>query len=109
MLTSVSLLFSCFSSPLLAALFSLALFVIGNFSGDLRALGQASHSTAGRYALNVVSSILPAFSDFNVVTAASHFQHINAGLVLFDTLYAACYCAVLLIASAAIMERKDLK
>jgi ABC-type transport system involved in multi-copper enzyme maturation permease subunit len=109
LLTGLSLLFSCFSSPLLAALFSLALFIVGNFTGDLRALGQATHSAAGRNVLVLASYLLPSFSDFNVVTAASHFQHISGGFVLLDTAYAVTYSAILLIAAAAIMEKKDLK
>ncbi|MGA3213797.1 MAG: ABC transporter permease subunit, partial [Terriglobales bacterium] len=41
-ITALALLFSCYSSPLLAAIFAFALFVIGTFAEDLRAFAAIS-------------------------------------------------------------------
>lgn len=108
-LTAVSLLFSCFSSPLLAAMFSLGLFVIGNFDGELRTLGQNAHSFVVKWLVVALSYVLPNFSNFNIVTAVSHFHPASAGLIALNSGYAVLYCTILLIISSAIIENKDLK
>lgn len=108
LLTAVSLLFSSFSSPLLAALFSTALFLIGHFNQDLRGLGENAHQPAGRLTALALARLLPDFGDLNGVTAASHFQPLPAGLVLARTLYVVAYGAALLVATSLILERRDL-
>lgn len=109
LLTALSLLFSSFSSPVLAAAFSLALFLIGNFAGDLRGLAAAAHPGAARWLPEAISYLLPNFSNLNLATAASHFQPISAALLAWNTLYAIFYIAILLALAALILEARDLK
>ncbi|HMX24942.1 MAG TPA: ABC transporter permease [Blastocatellia bacterium] len=47
-LTAVALLFSCFSSPALSALFTLLIFLIGRWSPDLKLFAENATSTATR-------------------------------------------------------------
>jgi len=109
LVTALALVFSCFSSPVLAAVFSLALFLVGNFTGDLRAMGRVTtHLPAKLLALGC-SYLLPNFSDLNVVTAASHFQPVRADWVLFNIGYVVFYAAALLLAACALLAARDLK
>lgn len=108
-LTAIALLFSCFASPVLAAVFTLALFVIGNFDDNLRALGESSQQWLGGHLAIWISYVLPNFGDFNVATAASHFMPIGWRLIGLNTAYAVVYCGVALAIAGAIFENKDLK
>src|SRR5437762_4386308 len=45
-ITAVALLFSSFSSPMLSALFTFSLFIIGSFSQDLKGLADRASSSA---------------------------------------------------------------
>ncbi|MGH9534910.1 MAG: ABC transporter permease [Terriglobales bacterium] len=108
-LTALALLFSCFASPVMAALFSLALFVIGNFDQNLRQLGRTAHSWLGGHAAIAVAAVLPNFGAFNVAAAAAHFQTIAWRLIGLDTAYAAIYSAAALVIAGAIFAHRDLK
>lgn len=108
-LTAIALLFSCFASPVMAALFSLALFIIGNFDASLRQLGHTAHSRLGGQIAVAVAAVLPNFGAFNIATAAAHFQPIAWRLIGLDTLYAVVYAAVALVIASAIFANRDLK
>ncbi|MHB8735585.1 MAG: ABC transporter permease [Terriglobales bacterium] len=109
LVTALALLFSCFSSPVLAAVFSLALFLVGNFADDLRAMGRTTQHVPAKLLALGCSYLLPNFSDLNVVTAASHFQPIRLSLVFLNTGYVVVYAGALLLAACAILEGRDLK
>lgn len=108
-LTAIALLFSCFASPVMAALFSLALFIIGNFDASLRALGHTAHNRWGGHVAVALAAVLPNFGIFNIATAAAHFEPIAWRLIGLDTLYAVVYSAVALVIAGAIFAHRDLK
>ncbi|MBI4460958.1 MAG: ABC transporter permease, partial [Acidobacteria bacterium] len=66
LVTGVCLFFSCFSTPILSAVFTLLLFVIGSFSADIRAFGELTTSPALQAATKFLYYLLPHFDDFNV-------------------------------------------
>jgi ABC-type transport system involved in multi-copper enzyme maturation permease subunit len=109
LVTAICLFFSCFSTPVLSAIFTFLLFVIGTFSSDIRAFGELTHSPAMKALSTFLYYALPNFSDFNIATAVSHGESVSGGVILLNTLYTLCYCTVLVIASIVIFSRKDLK
>ncbi len=109
LLTAVSLFFSSFASIGLAAVFSLSLFLIGNFNGELRGLGAAARPGPGRWLPRLVADALPNFGGLNLTTAASHYLPVSARLLGWNSLYVLLYGAVMLILSAVIFEFRDLK
>lgn len=108
-LTALALLFSTISSPVLAAIFTLGVFIVGNFDADLRALGESSRGRLGGHLAILASYLLPNFGAFNWVTAAAHFSAPSWRLLALNTLYAAVYSAVALVIAAAVFENKELK
>jgi len=109
LVTAICLFFSCFSTPLLSAIFTFLLYVIGTFSADLRAFGEMTQNASWKALTSFLYYLLPNFSDFSVAAAVSHGKPVAGGLILLNTLYTLCYAAVLLAASVAIFARKDLK
>lgn len=107
--TALALLFSCFSSPVLSAAFTLGLFIIGSFAADLRELSQAVEVPWLEYLTRVVYYAVPNFSNFNVITSAAHGHPVPATLVWHNTAYAALYIGLVLAASALIFQNRNLK
>ncbi len=105
---ALALLFSSFSSPLLSAVFSFSLFVIGSFAEDLRGFAGMAHGIT-RWLATAAAYLVPNFSAFNVISSVAH-QHPVAGqLVLHNTLYALFYAAAALSGAVLIFEHRNLK
>ena len=109
LVVALAMLFSCFTSPLLAILFTGGLYVAGLFVAELRSLQVTTLSQQTQRFFAVLSYILPNFSNYDVMGAAAHGRAIAGALVLQNTLYTALYCAMVLAAAAMIFSRKDLK
>jgi ABC-type transport system involved in multi-copper enzyme maturation permease subunit len=106
---AVALFFSTFTSPVLAAAFSLGLWVAGHFNADFKAFDTVVEAAPAAFVGKVLYYILPNFSAFDVKSLAVHAQPIAGGLIAMNALYAAAYIGVLLIASALIFARRDFK
>ncbi len=107
-LTSLALLFSSFSSPLLSAVFAFSLFIIGSFAEDLRGFAGLTHGMA-RWLATGVAYLVPNFSAFNIISVVAHQQPVAGRLVLFNTAYALIYATVTLCGAILIFERRNLK
>jgi ABC-type transport system involved in multi-copper enzyme maturation permease subunit len=107
--TAIALFFSTFASPLLAAAFTLGLWVAGHFSADLKALDEVVGAPAASALGKGLYYVLPNLSAFDVKSLVVHGQPVAAGLVALNTLYAAVVIGVLLIAAALIFSRRDFK
>ncbi len=109
LVVAVATFFSSLSTPILSAVFTFCLYIIGHFLGDLRALGQQSGGAALERMTAAIYYLLPNFSNFDVITRAAHGRVIPANLFVFDTCYAALYVAVLISAAILIFEEREFK
>ena len=108
-LTAVALLFSAFSSPIFALFGSLAVFLIGHFTTDLKGFAALMDGAAARAVLVAVYYALPNLSTFNLITPAAHgivppTAHLGAALV-----YAAAWDVTLLAAAMLLFARRDFR
>lgn len=106
---AIALMFSSFSTPMLAALFSFALYVIGNFSGDLKLAAELSESAVTRVVLTVCYYLLPNLTNFSFIRQAAYGQLPPARLLLAATVYALIYISILVSASALIFQKRNFK
>jgi len=109
LLVGVALMFSSFTTPMLAALFSFAAYAIGHFSGDLRQASQLSDSVVLRGVLTALYYLLPNLSNFGFITEASHGRIVPMRMAMQATIYAVVYIGILLAASALIFQRRNFK
>jgi Cu-processing system permease protein len=109
LVVALAMMFSCFTSPLLAILFTGGLYVAGLFVAQLRSLQVTQMSPHTQKFLAVLSFLLPNFGNYDVMGTAAHGRAIPRILVLHITLYTALYCAIVLSMAAIIFSRKDLK
>jgi ABC-type transport system involved in multi-copper enzyme maturation permease subunit len=107
-ITSLALLFSSFSSPLLAAVFAFSVFVIGTFSEDLRGFAAMTQGTT-RWLTTAVAYIVPNFSALNIISSVAHQQPVAGQLILYNSAYALFYAGMALCGAVLIFERRNLK
>jgi ABC-type transport system involved in multi-copper enzyme maturation permease subunit len=103
----VAIFFSCISTPILSAVLTFSLFVIGNLSSDIRWFGQQSQSLWLEKATSALYYLLPNFSNFNVISQAAHGVRIPGILVAANTCYAFLYIAILVSGSVLIFEERE--
>jgi len=109
MVVGIAVVFSCISTPVLSAVYTFCLFVIGNFSSDLRAFGQGSEAPVLGMLADALYYALPNFADFNVITRVAHTQSIPAYLWLGNSFYALLYLAILLGLAILIFEEREFR
>jgi ABC-type transport system involved in multi-copper enzyme maturation permease subunit len=107
-ITSLALLFSSFSSPLLAAVFAFSLFVIGTFAEDLRGFAALTQGFT-RWLATGAAYIVPNFSALNVISSVAHQQPVAGQLILYNTCYALIFVAMALCGAVLIFEHRNLK
>jgi ABC-type transport system involved in multi-copper enzyme maturation permease subunit len=107
-ITSLALLFSTFSSPLLSAVFAFSLFVIGTFGDDLRLFARSATGMV-RWVGSGIAYIIPNFASYNVITQVAHGQAVSSQLIMLNTLYALLYTGVVISGAILIFQRRNLK
>ena len=107
-MTSVALLFSTFSSPLLSSIFAFSIFVIGTFGEDLHRFAATARGPA-KLVLTATAYVFPNFGPLNVISQVAHEQAVGLSLVTANTLYALTYSGAMLLLAAAIFQNRNLK
>ncbi len=109
LVVGVALLFSTLSSPVLSAMFTFCVFIVGNFLDDIQDFGRQVHDRVVGQLANLLYYLLPNFSTFNQITAASHGQRVPAYLVTSSSLYALLYVTILVGAAILIFEEREFR
>jgi Cu-processing system permease protein len=109
LIVALALLFSCFTTPLLAILFTTGMYIVGLYVQELRDLPVEVLSPAMSAFTKWLSYLLPNFENFNVMALAAHGRAVPGSLILQNTLYALVYCVIVLTAAAAVFSRRNLK
>lgn len=109
LVVALALLFSCFTTPLLAILFTAGLYVTGLFVHQIRTFGNITGSAALDRVVIWLSYLLPNFENFNVIAAAAHGRAIPGALIAQNTAYTLVYAAVVLVAASVVFSRRNLK
>jgi Cu-processing system permease protein len=109
LIVALALLFSCFTTPLLAILFTVGLYVVGLYVQELRNMPVEVLSPAMAAFTKWLSYLLPNFENYNVMALAAHGRAVPGILIQQNTLYTVVYCTIVLMAAAAVFSRRNLK
>jgi ABC-type transport system involved in multi-copper enzyme maturation permease subunit len=109
LVVALALLFSCFTTPLLAILFTAGIYIVGLYVQELRDLPVAVMSPGMTAFTKWLSYLLPNFENFNIMAMAAHSRPVPGALVAQNTLYAAVYCAIVLTGAVLVFSRRNLK
>jgi ABC-type transport system involved in multi-copper enzyme maturation permease subunit len=107
--TAVALLFSCFSSPAMSAMFTLLIFLIGRWSPDLKLLSETASSADAKVISRALYHLLPNLANFNYVNETARGEAAPWRMVAGNTAYAVFYIAAILAAAVLIFNRRDFK
>lgn len=108
-ITSLALLFSTFSTPILSGLFTLSFFIIGHLTPDLLELGKKADSQSLKYLTEVLYYVIPNLEYFNIKGQAVYHVPLKEGYLYLASLYGIFYISVLLLLSIVIFQRRDIK
>ena len=108
-IVAIATFFSAFTSPMLAALFTVGLWLIGHLSRDLRALGEQSDLSSVATMTEFVFQLMPDFEVFNKTLEAVHGLPILGSDIRIAILYALGYTASTLLLASMIFSRRDFK
>jgi ABC-type transport system involved in multi-copper enzyme maturation permease subunit len=109
LVTAIALFFSTFSSPMLSAVLTFGLYVIGHFNADLKNFEAVVESRPAAWLARTLYYLLPNLAPFDVKALAVHNQPIPGGFVALTIGYAVLYIAALLVAGCLVFSRRDFK
>lgn len=107
--TAVALFFSSYSSPMLSAVFTLGVYVAGQFTADLKQFDRIVDSPAAIAVARACYYLLPDFARFDVKLAVVHGIGVSGAYVAGTAAYAALYIGALLFGAIVIFSRRDFK
>ena len=109
LVTAIALFFSTFSTPILSAALTFGVFIVGNFSTDLRNFDQVLNSPAAVRLARGLYWVLPNLGQFDVKSQVVHGQPVPIGYMALTAAYAAFYTAMILTMAVFIFSRRDFK
>ena len=107
--TAVALFFSSYSSPMLSAVFTLGVYVVGQFTADLKNFDRIVDSPAAIAVARACYYVLPDFSRFDVKLAVVHGIAVPGTYLASTAAYAGLYVAALLFGAMVIFSKRDFK
>ena len=106
-MTAFSLLFSSLTNPILAAVWTFAVYVIGHLSWSLKLLKERVPGEAGRVLCDAVYWALPNLDRLNLKAEAVHAMPLPAGYLVLSVVYGLGYAALVLLLACVAFERKE--
>lgn len=106
---AIATLFSAFTTPMLASLFTVGIVLAGYLSRDLQQLGEQSALGGVGFATQALYRVLPDLSSLNLSVQAVHGLAIAASEVWLPIAYGLAYSAFLVVAAVLVFERRDLR
>ena len=108
-LTATAILFSSFSSPMLSALLTFFVFIIGHFSAALNQLAESLGSQSAKVFFAALYYILPNLSFFSFTTNAAYGELPALAYLATALAYAVVYIAVVLTIAVVVFTRRNFK
>lgn len=106
--TAVALLFSTFTTATLSAIFTLAVYVIGHLTPDLKMFGQKM-DTVGRHVLDGLYYFLPNLERFNLKGHVTHNMAVSVQDLGLIAAYGLAYTTLLLLLASVVFQRRDFR
>jgi ABC-type transport system involved in multi-copper enzyme maturation permease subunit len=107
-ITAVAVMFSALSTPVLSALYTLGVYLVGQWCNDLRSLAAQFPPTLARVT-EVLANVAPNLPLFNMRALAADGTPTSALHLGVATLYALFYCTCVLALATAAFESRDFK
>ena len=93
---------------MLSAIYTLSLYLVGQWTYDLRTFAERFPDPLGR-TMQVIANVMPNLPLFNMRTLAANAETTSAAHLGIATLYALVYVSCVLCLATAAFERRDFK
>jgi len=107
-LISFSLLFTSVSTPILSSIFSLGIYVVGNFSSNFLLYYEAKVKGFTKFLVNLVYYILPNFSILNYKNQIVYTKSMNISNFFNATIYGIDYAILILVLSMIAFKNREI-
>jgi ABC-type transport system involved in multi-copper enzyme maturation permease subunit len=109
--TAIAILFSSFTTPVLAAMFTLSGALVGRLSAALKEFADQGDRFGESFQLfvDLLYRAWPDLQTFNIRTAAAYGKAVDWEYVAYSTGYGLAWSAALLAAAALIFQHRDFK
>jgi ABC-type transport system involved in multi-copper enzyme maturation permease subunit len=107
LITSVAILFSTFSTPILSSIFTLAFYLIGHFSWGFDTLLQKMHSGFLKFLVQLIYALLPDLENFNIKTEIVHHLPLSLNAVVLSVFYGIAYTSFILALAILVFRKRD--
>ncbi len=109
LIVAFALLFSTITSPTLAAVFTLCVYVIGHTTAFIREFITVHPDKGFHWLLRIIYLVMPNLENLNLKAAAVEHSALPPHAAMFGALYGLGYIAFILMLTVLIFENKDLK
>jgi Cu-processing system permease protein len=108
LIVAASILFSVFTNPTLAAIFTIGFYIIGHLNDLMGVSAAHQQSPVWQIILKTLNAVLPNLEYFNIRTRVVYHLPIPDLYVAEAVLYGALYITLILLLAMAVFSRKDL-
>jgi ABC-type transport system involved in multi-copper enzyme maturation permease subunit len=108
-MVAVATLFSSFTTPMLASLFTVGIYLVGHLTRDLRQIGERADIEALAPIANALFWLLPDLESFNLTIEAVHHLPIPPSAVGWPVVYGFGYAVLVLFCASFIFARRDFR
>jgi len=109
LLICLATLFSTFTTPVLSAIFTLSLFLVGHVTDYLNILGERSQTAGVRWGSRFIFYLLPNLENFNWKNEVAYGGVKSFSIIGWAAGYLAAYAACVLCLACFLFARKDFK
>ena len=106
-ITSISILFSSFSTPILSSIFTIALYLIGTVSWTFNQFKDLLRTPIEKTSAYFFYYILPNLDKFNIKNEIVLNMNLNSAEIFSAVLYAVCYTSALLLLAILIFNKSS--
>jgi len=106
-ITAFALLFSSLTNPILAAVWTFAVYVTGHLVWSLQILKDKVPEGVARLACDIAYWLMPNLSRLNIKAEVVHDLPLPTGFIPLSVLYGGAYALVVLLLACWVFERKD--
>lgn len=108
MITSLALLLSSLTSPILGAIIVFCFYIVGHGTGILLNLPEALKDTFWGGVLNTIYYVVPNLSNLNITTEAANDVAVSFYYVVWASCYGFIHIVLFLVLAAIAFDNKDL-
>ena len=109
LINAVVIFFSTCVSSILAAVFTLGAFIIGHLSQSIRDFGALQGSVFQQKMSTIIYYMIPDLEVFNVRGQVVHADPVTVSHLLWATVYAVGWSAILMLLAGSIFAKKELR